>query len=154
MPYTIRGKVLDEFGEPIGLGDPMGHPVVITEKPSVPGGLTIADVWAEPDGSYTISALSSTSRIEISAYGYSTQSFAATAVPSIVQLQVDPALVISGTTKPPVKKNYNWVWAAAAIALLAGVAMADKSKPKPTRTGATKAKAKTGLGKSAVMVVV
>jgi hypothetical protein len=148
MPYTVTGKVLDEYGEAIG------HTVVITEKPVVAGQLTIADVWADADGSFTISALSNTSQIEISAYGYTTQSFAATAVPSVIKLQ--PALVITGSTKQatPLKKDNRWLWLGAAAIVLAGVAIADKSKPatgaRATRTRTTK----PGLSRPAKMVIV
>jgi len=127
MPYKIIGKVLDDQGLPIG------HTVQITEKPTI-GNLGIGDVFADDDGSFTILALSGSSFIEISAYGYATQVFPATGVPSEIKLKVDPALILNGTTKPKAKDN-TWLWIAGLT--LAGLALASasgKDNKTPART--------------------
>jgi len=125
MPYKIVGKVLDEQGLPIG------HTVQITEKPTV-GNLGIGDVFADDDGSFTILALSGSSFIEISSYGYATQVFPATGVPAEIKLKVDPALILNGTTKAKPKSNA-WIWIAGLA--LAGLALASsKDAKKPART--------------------
>lgn len=128
MPFTITGKVTDEYGSPIG------HTVVIKEVPPTGANLGSADVWADSNGNFMMLAIHSGSLIEISSHGYEPVFFEVHNVPAVIKLNVAEGLIINGTTTK--KKKDNTLWYLLGLAGLA-VGYASYKKPAAKATGKT-----------------